>query len=56
MKIIKAEECSSIKMTTGNEKKFTKIIHHGVVKEWVGIGWITTDEKPDPDKYPTVKD
>ena len=55
MKIIKRSEVSNTKMIAGNEKKYTKVIDDGVVKEWVGIGWIALDETPDPKKYPTLE-
>ena len=33
-----------------NSKKLpTKISDNGIVKEWVGIGWIELDEKPKDD-------
>lgn len=56
MKTVHAREVSNIKMVSGNEKKYTKIIHNGIVKEWVGIGWIPLNEatQEDNEKYPTV--
>jgi hypothetical protein len=54
MKTVKRSELSNMKMVAGNEKKYDAVIVDGVVKEWVGIGWIETDAKPDPKKYPTA--
>lgn len=54
---VPAEELSNIKMTTGNEREYTKVIDRGVLKEWVGIGWIDTDPEPsvnDYERYPAV--
>ena len=56
-KTVKASELSTIRMTTGGEKKHSVVIHEGVVKEWVGMGWIDVRiaTKIDRKKYPTVK-
>lgn len=56
MKTVHVREVSNIKMVSGNEKKYTKIIHNGVVKEWVGIGWIPLNDatQEDEEKYPVV--
>ncbi len=40
MLTVKRSELSSMKMVEGNEKKFSKVIDGGVVKEWVGFGWL----------------
>ena len=55
-KTVKAEELSSSKMTTGSEKKHTKVIDDGMLKSWVGIGWVAEKEATESDKlrYPTV--
>ena len=47
---------ATISMVAGNERKskHRKVIHEGVVKEWVGIGWVKTGEKPNPDQFPVV--
>lgn len=57
MKTVPATELSSLKMTTGNEKRFTIVIDGDDVKEWVGIGWITLHKVTAADrrKYPIVK-
>ena len=52
--LIKISELSTIKMVAGNEATYSKVIMNGVVKEWVGIGWIDTNEIPDTTLYPTV--
>ena len=56
---VKAEDLSIMRMTMGGEKKYTKVIHKGVLKEWVGIGWLTLKGKPtreDYKRYPRVVD
>ena len=40
-KPIDVSQCATIRMVAGNEKRFSKIIHEGAVKQWVGIGWVT---------------
>jgi len=52
--LIKISELSITKMVAGNEATYSKVIMNGVVKEWVGIGWIDTNEIPDTTLYPTV--
>lgn len=37
---VKRANLSTAKMTAGNERKYSKVILDGMVKEWVGIGWI----------------
>jgi len=54
MKTVKRSELSHIRMVCGNEKKYSKVIVDGKVKEWVAIGWIDIDEKPDKRKYPVM--
>lgn len=55
-KTVKASELSNLKMASGNEKKYSKVIHNGVLKEWVAIGWIELGKanKKDKEKYPKV--
>lgn len=31
---------SNLRMAAGNEKKYTFVIHNGILKHWVAIGWI----------------
>ena len=47
---------SNLRMVAGQEKNYSRVICNGKVNEWVGIGWIELDVKPDPDKYPVVID
>ena len=56
MKTVRSSNVSNIAMTTGGEKKYSIVIDGGVVKEWVGIGWIDLNKatKADRKKYPTV--
>jgi hypothetical protein len=51
-KCIHARECSSVAMVAGNEKRFTKIVDDGIVKQWVGIGWVSEG----PEEFPRDKD
>jgi hypothetical protein len=57
MKTIKAHELSRLKMAAGNEKKYRYVIDNGILKDWVGIGWVDIREvtEKDYEKYPTVK-
>lgn len=41
---VSVHEISTLRMTAGNEKHLTKIIHEGKLKEWVGIGWVEETE------------
>ena len=43
-------------MVNGNETKYKIVIDNGVLKNWVGIGWIELRKATpqDQDKYPTV--
>jgi hypothetical protein len=50
-KTVHARDCSYLAMTAGNETKFSKVIDEGIVKQWVGIGWV--DEGPE--EYPRDK-
>lgn len=51
------DDVANLKMTSGNEKKISKIILNGNVEEWVGIGWITLGKAKEEDYYlyPEVK-
>jgi len=55
-KTVKISKLSTLKMTCGNEKKYSVVIHEGMRKQWVGIGWV--DEGPataaDKKRYPKV--
>ena len=54
---VDARELSKMKMASGNEATYSVVIDNGVLKEWVGIGWIELrDATPeDTEKYPTVR-
>lgn len=55
-KTVSIDELSSIKMAGKNGKKYPKVIHDKIVKQWVGIGWCPEGEatKQDYKKYPVV--
>jgi hypothetical protein len=55
-KTVKASELSTLKMTCGNEKKYSVVIHDGIRKQWVGIGWVDEGAATAEDKkrYPKV--
>lgn len=56
MKTVHISDVSNIRMVAGGEKRHPIVIIDGIVKEWVGIGWIG-DLPPTPEeaeKYPTV--
>jgi len=52
-----ARELSREKMIDGNEKFFTKVIDNGMIKDWVGFGWVADIPAKEEDyyKYPEVK-
>ena len=58
MKTVTRHAVSSLRMVAGNEKKHPIVILDGIVKEWVGIGWIGEGKASieDKRKYPTVED
>ena len=49
-------DLSNLRMTTGGEKTHPKVILDGIVREWVGFGWIDCDppSKEDLAKLPLV--
>ena len=53
---IKARQLSNLMMVGGNEKKYRFIIDRGILKEWVGIGWLDIRETNEEDyqQYPEV--
>lgn len=57
MKTIKRSEVSNLRMVAGNEMEHGVVIDGDDVKEWVGIGWITTRTATDEDRktYPTLE-
>lgn len=56
MKTIDARKLSNTAMVAGGEKRISKVIDRGTLKEWVGIGWIDLRRATAKDraKYPTV--
>jgi hypothetical protein len=56
MKTVPVSSLSTIKMTTGGEKKHPVVTHNGHVKRWVGFGWVTENKatKKDKESYPTA--
>lgn len=56
MNTVKSSELASFRMVAGNEKKYDKVVHNGVVKQWVGFGWVSEGPATDEDiaQYPTV--
>lgn len=57
MKTVPAHKLSNRAMVSGNEAYYRIVIDDGIVKEWVGIGWIELRKasKSDIGKYPTVE-
>jgi len=57
MKTIKRSEVSNLRMVAGNEKKHTHVIEDGMLKQWVGIGWVELRPATDEDRntYPTLE-
>ena len=53
---VSAKELSIANMVDANEYKYSRVIDNGVVKNWVGIGWIEEGKATEDDrtKYPTV--
>lgn len=53
---VKTKDLSNIAMVNGNEGKITAVIRNGILKEWVGIGWIElrVASEHDKEQYPTV--
>ena len=43
MSTVSRGELTSHKMAAGNEAKYSKVVLNGILKEWVGIGWIDHD-------------
>jgi hypothetical protein len=58
MKTVARSRLSTPAMIAGGELKYTKVIMDGVLKEWVGIGWIDLGKPTAEDykQYPTVED
>jgi len=49
-------QVETIHMVQGGEQKISRIIHEGMVKNWVGIGWVTEGKAKPADyfKYPEL--
>ncbi len=45
-------------MVAGNEKEYQRVVINGIIKNWVGFGWVDEGEATDMDyeKYPKVED
>jgi hypothetical protein len=56
-KTIPVSKLSTISMVAGGEKRHPKVIHEGILKNWVGFGWVNEREATEEDKqtYPTAK-
>lgn len=57
-KTVTYDQVSTLAMVAGGEKKYSTVIHNGVMMEWVGIGWVGGKKAraEDYDKYPEVVD
>jgi hypothetical protein len=55
-KEVQAIECSTIKMVAGNEKRLSCVIDGGILKEWIGFGWVNlgAPNAEQKKKYPYV--
>jgi len=53
---VHARELSIIKMTAGNESKYSFVIDNGILKQWVAIGWVDIGPATiaDKSKYPSI--
>lgn len=53
---VEARELSLLAMVGGKEGKYRIVVDKGVVKQWVGIGWIELRKatETDLDTYPVV--
>lgn|GEM_PF-3554319 len=51
-------ELSNLRMTTGNEKEYNRVVDGVLLKEWVGIGWVTIRKATERDRkvYPIAVD
>lgn len=58
MEAIKRSELSNTRMVAKNEQKYATVIDKGIVKDWVGIGWIDIREADESDynSIPVVED
>lgn len=42
--MVERHQLTNLRMTTGGEKRYTKVVLAGYVQQWVGIGWV--NERP----------
>lgn len=56
MNTVKKSELTTLRMVQGNERLYPKVIIEGVLREWVGFGWIPLGPATEEDlkKYPRV--
>jgi len=56
MQTVNAKELSTFAMIAGNEQKYTRVVDNGMVKNWVGFGWVEEGKatQENIEKYPTV--
>jgi|GEM_PF-6549890 len=40
MELVEISKLSRLRMVAGIEKRYSKVVHRNIIKEWVGIGWI----------------
>jgi hypothetical protein len=54
---VDVKQLSTIKMVAGGEQRHPIVIDDGVIKNWVGFGWVTGDAASEDDyyKYPEVQ-
>ena len=57
MTTVARSELTNLRMVAGNEKKYSRIIDNGCLKEWCGIGWcrIRTATERDRVIYPVAE-
>ncbi len=57
-KTVTRKKCTYIAMVNGNEKNHPRIIMGGIVKNWVGFGWVDEGKATAKHKkmYPTLVD
>jgi len=57
MNTVPAKELSNISMVAGNETKYKIVIDNGVLKEWVGFGWLELRKTNSQDlkRFPVVE-
>lgn len=55
-KTVHARELSILKMVTGNERGYAAVVHEGLLKQWVGTGWVELRKATAGDRknYPVV--